>query len=395
MVFKTDISFIIRNKYSWGESYIKFLDDFKMDAFGEGYYTVIDNYNIVAFFGCREHNIKFNDDYTEYISTRTDDLYVLIGKLIKINNIKNKRYSWGDSYIKFLDDCKMDAFGEGNYTVIDNYNIVAFFGCREHNIKFNDDYTEYISTRTDDLCIVTGKILDVYKKKVIAFSLWGNNPTYNIGAIKNAEQAKDIYPDFECWFYIHQETVPNEIIFELQKLSNVKIIFKNGDLNICKPMMWRFEAIDDPEVEIILSRDTDTRFLLREKLAVEEWLQSGKLFHIMRDHPEHKPKISGGMFGTRKIPQIKNWKVLIDNYDQRKSYGYVQENYGYDQNFLEEFIYPEIKDNSIIHATFFKYEEHSKDFPIPFDEKYNFVGEYIYSDESRNQDNINQLINSL
>ena len=47
-------------------------------------------------------------------------------------------------------------------------------------------------------------------KKVISFSLWGNNPTYNIGAIKNAELAKEFYPDFECWFYIHEETVPFE-----------------------------------------------------------------------------------------------------------------------------------------------------------------------------------------
>mgnify|MGYP001420838220 CR=1 FL=1 len=30
-------------------------------------------------------------------------------------------------------------------------------------------------------------------------------------------------------------------------------------------MTWRFESIDHPDVEINLSRDTDTRFLLREK----------------------------------------------------------------------------------------------------------------------------------
>mgnify|MGYP003333668585 CR=1 FL=1 len=32
-------------------------------------------------------------------------------------------------------------------------------------------------------------------------------------------------------------------------------------------MTWRFETIDHPDVEINLSRDTDTRFLLREKLV--------------------------------------------------------------------------------------------------------------------------------
>ena len=66
------------------------------------------------------------------------------------------------------------------------------------------------------------------------------------------------------------------------------------------PMMWRFEPIDDPEVEIIMSRDTDTRFTQREKLAVNEWLSTNKTFHIMRDHPHHNFCILGGMFGTKK-----------------------------------------------------------------------------------------------
>ena len=52
-------------------------------------------------------------------------------------------------------------------------------------------------------------------KKVLSFSLWGDNPTYNIGAIKNAELAKEFYTDFECWFYIHQESVPEETIKKL------------------------------------------------------------------------------------------------------------------------------------------------------------------------------------
>jgi len=224
--------------------------------------------------------------------------------------------------------------------------------------------------------------------KVISFSLWGNNPVYTIGAIRNAEIAKDIYPDFECWFYIHRETVPIEIIDKLQKLDNVKIIFKEGDLSVCKPMMWRFEAIDEEDVEVMMSRDTDTRFWLREKLAVEEWLQSDKLFHIMRDHPHHSFMILGGMFGTRKIPIIPSWKINIDKY--------VQDDIRmYDQDFLRDTIYPVIKDNSLIHASFNKYEDNVIQFPIPYCKEYKFVGEYVYHDESRSQGHINDLINNL
>ena len=96
-------------------------------------------------------------------------------------------------------------------------------------------------------------------KKVISFSLWGDNPTYNIGAIRNAADAKIVYPYFECWFYIHSESVPKTTVDKLKSFSNVKIIIKTGNLTNenCKPRMWRFEPIDDIDVEIMMPRDTD------------------------------------------------------------------------------------------------------------------------------------------
>jgi len=231
-------------------------------------------------------------------------------------------------------------------------------------------------------------------KKVISFSLWGNNPTYTIGAIKNAELASHFYPNFECWFYIHTDSVPNNIIEQLQSKSNVKIIFKSGDLNVLKPMTWRFESIDDPDVEINMSRDTDTRILLREKLAVDEWLASGKTFHIMRDHPHHMNNqypIMAGMFGTRKIKKINSWicmlnnQTLIDKYD--------------DQRFLNNVIYPSINMDCLIHSSFGNLLnekiETIRQFPIKYCENYLFVGGYVFHDESTSKEHINILKKSL
>jgi hypothetical protein len=73
--------------------------------------------------------------------------------------LEDKKYNWGDTRIKFLKNNKMEAFGDGNYEIIDDFNIIANFGGREHNIKFNNDYTEFTSIRKDDLCIVNGKLL--------------------------------------------------------------------------------------------------------------------------------------------------------------------------------------------------------------------------------------------
>jgi len=223
-------------------------------------------------------------------------------------------------------------------------------------------------------------------KKVFSFSLWGNNPTYCIGAIKNAELIKNFFPDFECWFYIHLDSVPNNTIEQLNSISNVKLFFKTGDLNIIKPMMWRFEPIDNPEVEIMMSRDTDTRIWEREILAVNEWLNSDKIFHIMRDHPNHGDVILGGMFGTKKIPEIPSWIELMNTFIQ-------EGNRQYDQTFLRDFIYPIIKNNSLIHASFYRWEVHSKPFPIEYNKDFNFVGEYVYYDETRSNSHIDILKN--
>lgn len=211
--------------------------------------------------------------------------------------------------------------------------------------------------------------------KVISFSLWGDNPFYNIGAIENAKTFHHFYPDFECWFYIHQKSVPKSTIQALQTIKNVKVIFKEGDLKSCKPRMWRFEPIDEKNIEIMLVRDSDSRITEREKVAVDEWIKSKKLFHIMRDHPHHTVPIMSGMFGTRKIPSIPCWKEKINTVKQIRDRDH-------DQDFLRDYIYPIIKNDAMIHANFYRIEKCCRYFPSEYNEKYDFVGMYVYPDNS-------------
>ena len=57
--------------------------------------------------------------------------------------------------------------------------------------------------------------------------------------------------------------------------------------------LWRFLPLSDPLVDVVLSRDLDSALNEREAAAVEEWLQSGANFHLMRDHPKHGTEILG------------------------------------------------------------------------------------------------------
>ena len=74
--------------------------------------------------------------------------------------LENKKYSWGNSHIKFLGNFKMNAFGKGSYEFVDKQNIIAKFGGRIHNISFNIDYTEISSTRKGDSQIINGKLIN-------------------------------------------------------------------------------------------------------------------------------------------------------------------------------------------------------------------------------------------
>ena len=208
-------------------------------------------------------------------------------------------------------------------------------------------------------------------KKIISYSLWGDNPKYTIGAIRNAELTPIVYPGWISRFYCG-ESVPTDIIKSLISLPNTEVVMMDveGDWT---GMFWRFYACEDSD--IMLSRDTDSRLSNREKLAVDEWLESNKDFHIMRDHPYHKTEILGGMWGVRN-GLLKNIKELIGDYTKGDFWQV-------DQNFLREKIYPLVINNSFTHDSYLNYNINSKTFPS---ERINreFVGDVFDEKENRN-----------
>jgi protein O-GlcNAc transferase len=216
--------------------------------------------------------------------------------------------------------------------------------------------------------------------KIISFCLWGDDPKYTIGAIKNAMLAKDIYPGWICRFYLGR-SVPEKIKKELIGFDNTHIIEMKEEGN-WTGMFWRFYPASEPDVDIMISRDTDSRLNMREKHAVDEWLSGDKNFHIMRDHPYHGTKILGGMWGVRS-GLLKDMKEMIINYT-KGDYWQV------DQNFLKEIIFPLIKNNVCVHDPFFD----KKDFPYPRN-GYEFVGQIFDENEETVEEHLKALQEAL
>ncbi len=212
--------------------------------------------------------------------------------------------------------------------------------------------------------------------KLITFSLWGQNPKYLIGAIRNAKLAQEIYPDWTCRFYTAL-SVPFPVLSQLEEMPNTQI-FKKNDFGDWRGMFWRFEPASENDVEVMISRDTDSRLNYREKEAVNEWIESDKGFHIMRDHPYHKFPVLGGMWGV-KNGVLPDMKKMIGEFSQ-------QNEYGTDYKFFAEKIVPHIEKNVMIHDEFFG----GKNFPTKR-KNYQFVGQVYDENEKTVEEHLDAL----
>jgi hypothetical protein len=174
-------------------------------------------------------------------------------------------------------------------------------------------------------------------KQLIAYSLYGSEERYTIGAIKNAILATRHFKGFTLRFYTGA-SVPESIKQTLLLFPHVQLV-EQDEPEDHRAKLWRFQALTDQEFDIVLSRDADARLTHRERIAHEEFLASGLDFHIMKDHPTgHNYKISAGMFAAR-TSAIPADLAIAEG----------QNYYTQDQDWLAAELWPQIKDSALIH----------------------------------------------
>lgn len=173
-------------------------------------------------------------------------------------------------------------------------------------------------------------------KQVISYSLYGLNPRYIDGALENAKLMKNFYPEWTMRVY-YDDTVPHNTIEQLRQVDVQLVDMTGSRMN---KMSWRFLPAKDSER--FCARDIDSRLSKRESAAVKEWIESGKQFHVMRDHPSHsKYAMSGGMWCSTTIPNIETLLTDVNNQ------AYLQ-----DMNFLNKVIWPMAQKSLLQHDSF-------------------------------------------
>lgn len=201
--------------------------------------------------------------------------------------------------------------------------------------------------------------------KVISFSLWGHDAKYCVGAVRNAQLAREIYPGWVTRFYVgknHPEDIGIQLLqhgngweevamkkdlfnkFQSRDgLTEVIFLAQEGDWRM---MLDRFRPIGEDNVDVMISRDCDSRLSLREKAAVDQWLESDKHFHTMHCHFHHSVPILGGMFGIKKGLFSELSRHAVEWAKTHESRWQV------DQDFLKEVVWPIVQNDTMNHADF-------------------------------------------
>ena len=219
-------------------------------------------------------------------------------------------------------------------------------------------------------------------RKAISFSVYGNDPKYLVGAIKNAELALKLFPTWQTVFYV-SERVPRNVINTLESL-NSEVHLMPEPRNSCG-MFWRFREVCNQQNSRVIVRDTDSRLCVRDLEATLAWIESGKSLHIIRDHPMHNAPILGGLWGL-KPAALPNLKFKLNAYEPK---GF----YGEDQLFLWEYVHKPLKSDKYVNDEFFYRERTRYSIPSPR-QAGEYLGESFLEDESFSQSLRDSLIST-
>jgi hypothetical protein len=194
-------------------------------------------------------------------------------------------------------------------------------------------------------------------RNIISYSLFGDDLYYRECAITNARQARFAFPEFTARFYC-SAGVPEPALQALAATGAQIKISEDRSGAFFGALMWRFLALDDPDVDVVLVRDVDSPLLSRERAAIDLWLQDDAPFHVLRDNILHTAPIMAGLWGgfTGLLPKL---GPKIVKYLQVDTTRYC------DQSFLSKFVWPQIRDATLAIDSVYSLGK-SVDFPAAF-----------------------------
>ena len=184
-------------------------------------------------------------------------------------------------------------------------------------------------------------------ENVIAYGLWGNEPRYQVPLLENARILPHLFPGWHIRLY-HDASVDADYLGALAAHGvDLRPMALPSDVPPHRRLLWRFGVLADPTVRRFLIRDADSILSVKERVAVDAWLQSCYPFHAMRDWFTHTDLLLAGLWGGMGgiLPAV---DTLFGRYT-----GWRMENDHVDQDLLAETVWPLIRGNVLIHDSVF------------------------------------------
>jgi hypothetical protein len=195
------------------------------------------------------------------------------------------------------------------------------------------------------------------ERNIIAFSLFGHNSKYCEPAILNVQEQPNIYPYWVCRFYV-DDNVPKSVVDRL-RAGGAQIVCVVGPALQWPGEMWRLLVLNDPHAHRMLFRDSDSVISRREAAAAQQWLTSGKRFHMMCDTGSDTELIMAGLWGAvaGSLPPLDKLMGHFMNVP-------LQSQHFVDQDFLRQYVWPYARTSLMQHDSVFGFME-----AVPFPDK--------------------------
>uniref|UniRef100_A0A7S3G6R7 EGF-like domain-containing protein n=1 Tax=Palpitomonas bilix TaxID=652834 RepID=A0A7S3G6R7_9EUKA len=226
--------------------------------------------------------------------------------------------------------------------------------------------------------------------RVVAFNAMGKRPDVLAGLVDNARDMPTFYPLWEMHIYT-DGSIPEETIKQLRIAGGkfIKMVNVKGAMVGLPSSFWSLGATWKDVDDVVIFRDPTSRFSWREVEAVQEWIDSGKDAHVMRDLDSHTAALPANMWGVR-TGRLRESLDEVAKQWFRDSQGNSMPDF---TEFLNDQVWPRIRGSVLQHDTF-NCEEHEGSQPFPTQRR---AGEAVgvrYSSEGKPRLSVDNLFAS-
>ena len=169
-----------------------------------------------------------------------------------------------------------------------------------------------------------------------SFCLYGPySDKYYRGLLENVALVREYYPKCNISVFASPEA-ENFIRTHCPEVS-LFVTTENGSRN----MAYRFIPAFTNYYDFVCVRDTDSRIHARDRWCIDTFLDSPYRAYATRDHAWHAYQMMGGLWGCK--GQIPVPTHILESYITARPEGYAV-----DTKFLEELVYPLVRDTLVI-----------------------------------------------